>query len=449
METEIGAWIKVKDPTDSVADYCRDNLVLPNPEYSQRERMGLWLGHTPKTLHLCYSEGTGLYIPYGCLQDLWPEIRKYPYTLDFAPYEPASLEGEANLFPYQEKAVEALLRGKNGILKAPCGSGKTQMGIELIRRIGGRALWLTHTRELVSQSMKRAKSLLKGDYATITEGKFAIGGSITFATVQTMARIDPSLYEDKFTTIIVDECHHCVGSPTAMKQFYKVVTSCNARYKYGLSATLERSDGLHKAMFACIGPLLHEIKQEEVGDRIAIARHEAVWNESEYDYEDYCGSDGVVDFGRLTNLLTRDADRNRLIAGNVIRCAQEGRKQLLLCSRVDHTEQLEDMLSGYGIGASVVTGETPKKKRDFSKPVIIATYSLAKEGLDIPDLDTLHLCSPQKDARTIVQAVGRIERAHEGKKEPIVYDYVDRNIPYCMGAYRKRKSIIRRKNDGD
>ena len=77
--------------------------------------------------------------------------------------------------------------------------------------------------------------------------------------------------------------------------------------------------------------------------------------------------------------------------------------------------------------------------------VILATYPLAKEGLDIPTLDRLHLVTPQKDRATVQQSAGRIERNIEGKNTPIVYDYVDENIGYCLNAYKKRKSILKKR----
>src|SRR5699024_4634697 len=82
------------------------------------------------------------------------------------------------LYDYQREAVEAVLRAKNGILVAPCGSGKTQMGLETIARIGGKTLWLTHTTDLLTQSMNRAKQcfgLPASEYGTITAGKVNVG----------------------------------------------------------------------------------------------------------------------------------------------------------------------------------------------------------------------------------------------------------------------------------
>ena len=122
----------------------------------------------------------------------------------------------------------------------PCGSGKTQTALELVARYKGRALWITHTKELLKQSMERAKSVYginAKDIGTITEGKIDIGEYITFATVQTLASIDLYDYRDYWEVIIVDECHKAVGTPTHLMMFYKVISQLSAYHKFGLTAT--------------------------------------------------------------------------------------------------------------------------------------------------------------------------------------------------------------------
>ena len=102
------------------------------------------------------------------------------------------------------------------------------------------------------------------------------------------------------------------------------------------------------------------------------------------------------------------------------------------------------MLLDKGIKAEIVVGESTKKQRDkvFNNTkdwsVLLATFSLAKEGLDVKELDCLHWCSIVGNKIDAVQSAGRIERVCEGKKDPIVIDYVDINIPYCVSRYRKR-----------
>lgn len=105
--------------------------------------------------------------------------------------------------------------------------------------------------------------------------------------------------------------------------------------------------------------------------------------------------------------------------------------------------------------AAVIDGKMTSKKlkaereqaiedmRTGDKRYLFATYSLAKEGLDIPRLDRLFLVTPQKDYAVIVQSVGRVARVFEGKEQPIVYDYVD-YIRSLQKSFKKRCTHYRK-----
>ena len=82
--------------------------------------------------------------------------------------------------------------------------------------------------------------------------------------------------------------------------------------------------------------------------------------------------------------------------------------------------------------------------RTGKKKYLFATYSLAKEGLDVPRLDRLFLASPCKYSAIITQSVGRIQRTFEGKDTPVVYDFVDHWIGFCEGAWKKRCTSYRK-----
>lgn len=441
--------IRIEHPTDEFLVYAKTKLVLDNPEYYKKEKMGFWIGNTEKTLDLYATDGDTLILPFGCLNDVWKILKNVPsssyvYETKFAPKQPLKIYEKFNnelvLYDYQQRALEALLRGKNGVLEGSCGCGKTQIGLALIKSLGLRALWLTHTQKLLLQSKERCEKYFQGDFGTITEGKVNMGKDITFATVQTMSNIDPRIYKDAFNVIVVDECHHVSGTPTQVRMFYKVISNCNARYKFGLSATLERSDGLIKSLFACVGEKLHTITKDEIGEKIIKAKHIEFPIDHPYKVEEYCDYDGVLNYSKMLDAICSSQARNYQIATNVIENRMRGRKQLILTSRLAHAYELQRLIPR----SSLCIGKIKEKDRDYSNSVIIATYALAKEGLDIPSLDTLHLTTPTKDKVTVIQSVGRIERNIEGKKEPICYDYVDEKITYCVSAFKKRKNILKK-----
>ena len=209
MTVTIANNIRIEQPTQQIVEWAKNTLSVKNPDYYKKIRLGKWTGGTPETIFLYERRGDDLIIPFGRIRQLWEQYPlKDAWRSDIKALEARKYISNINLYPYQENAAEAIIKAKNGILVMPCGSGKTQTGLEVIARLGDRALWLTHTQDLLNQSLNRAKSVLEidGTYGKITEGKVDIGSHITFATVQTACRIDLSAYKDCFDVIVVDEC---------------------------------------------------------------------------------------------------------------------------------------------------------------------------------------------------------------------------------------------------
>ena len=442
MKLTIGKNIRIDNPNFEVINYCKKNLEIDNPDFIIASKLGHYVGKMEKKLILYAKDGDSLILPFGTLTDIWSLSKNTSYELKISNFKGNMLKGNIKLYDYQERALKRLLEGKNGVLEAPCGSGKTQIGLAFIKEIGGKALWLTHTKKLLTQSKERAKSLFDGDFGEITEGKVEIGRDITFATVQTMRMIDTSIYENAFDIVVVDECHHCVGTPTKVMQFYKVVSNCNARYKIGLSATLTRKDGMINCVYALLGKKLHTITEKEVGQKRIKAIHKDVNIDIKYRMIDYCNGDGTINYNDLINMLSENEERNRTIIHFIQLGKLKNKKQLVLCHRVKQVEYLSKELEKLGIKVNCLTGKVNNKNRQYDGDVIVATYSLAKEGLDIPDLDVLHLATPQKDRTTTIQSAGRVERNYEGKQTPIILDYVDTDIDYCLKCYISRKNIL-------
>lgn len=435
--------IEITNPTPMVLRYCEENLVVDNPDYIIANRLGRYVGKMEKRLQLYVRNGDRLLLPYGCLETIWQLSKGATFQCLFPQFKGNNIKGDISLYGYQEKALKVLKKGKNGVLEAPCGSGKTQIGLQFIKEIGGKALWLTHTKKLLTQSLERARDNFEGDFGTITDGKVNIGKDITFATVQTMRMLDPKIYANEFDIVVVDECHHCVGTPTKVMQFYKVLTNLNCRYKLGLSATLKRSDKMTKCIYYILGKKLHTITEEEVGAKIIKAKHIKVPIFADYPLESYCLPDGMTDFGKLVTMLSEDKERNGIICAQVLYYHSIKKKQMILCMRLSQIEYLRNLLTQYGLKVNVITGKVKQKDRDYDGDVIVATFALAKEGLDIPQLDVVHFAIPQKDRAIVKQSAGRVERNYVGKPQPLVIDYVDENIDYCVKAYEIRRRILK------
>ena len=456
MIITVSNTLTVEKPTAEMQMWCKKKLTIPNPNYQKKLRMHFWLGDTPAKLSLYEQDGDTLILPFGTLRTLPDCITNEAYFVSsFADAVDVFYgEGDIPLYDYQKTAVEAVCKAQYGILQSPAGSGKTQMGIALVKKYGKRALWLTHTLDLLRQSKARAEMYMDAKLmGTITEGKVNIGKGITFATIQTMCKLDLSRYKDFWDVIIVDECHRCSGTPTAMTQFYKVLNSLAARHKIGLSATVHRSDGMIEATYALLGHVVYTVPDEAVGDKIMKVGILPVGTGVEISRA-CLNTDGTLNYTKLITYLTENLSREEVIV-NTIKF-NEGKSCLILSDRLDHLEHLMKWLPSHmRKDAVMVSGKMTTKKgkaerekaiedmRTGKKKYLFATYTLAKEGLDIPRLERLFLTTPQKDYAVITQSIGRIARTFEGKAEPIAYDFVD-DIAYLVKSYKKRCTTYRK-----
>ena len=446
--------ITIDNPSKELLSWCTKNLRLRNPDYDKKVRMHFWVGKTPEWLYLYEVHGDKLVLPYGVLRDILPMVNANDIQTEFATPEAIDYSCEVPLYDYQQEAVEAVYWKQYGILQSPAGSGKTQMGIALVAKQGRRALWLTHTKDLLTQSKQRAELYMDPTLlGTITEGKVTLGKGITFATVQTMCNLDLAQYKDYWDVIIVDECHRVAGTPTAVSQFSKVLNSLAARHKYGLSATVHRADGLIQATFALLGNVIHTIPQEAVADKIMQVGIYPVPTTIRI-ARGCLNPDGTLNYTKLIGYLAESDERNL----RIVECIVENRENpsLILSDRLGHLETLMSMLpADMREDAVMVSGKMTTKKgkaereqaiadmRSGAKKYLFATYSLAKEGLDIPCLERLYMATPQKDYAVITQSIGRIARTSPGKEDPIVYDFVD-DIQYLAKAYKKRCTTYRK-----
>ncbi len=455
MQITIGSEIRVRDASKALQDWCSKELVIPNPEYLDRTRRGLWAGKTPQYIWLYRTEGSDLLLPTGTGK----QIREFigpedTIALDLADNGRIGYSGEVPLYDYQEPAVTAMKQAGCGILQSPCGSGKTQMGIALIAAVSRRALWITHTQDLLEQSLRRAAGYFgREGLGTITAGRVQIGSQITFATVQTLCKLDLSQYRYSWDVVIVDECHRLAGTPTQVTMFYKVMSSLAARYKYGLSATVHRSDGMIKSTFAVLGPVVYRVPDEAVEDKtmkVRILQRDTEVKPSRRILD----TDGTLEYGKLIPYLTESEERNRMIIKDLL--ANRQHCNLILSDRLEHLRRLMDMLpADIRESAVMIDGSMTSRKaraarqqaiedmRAGRKHYLFASYSLAKEGLDIPRLDRLYLTTPKKDYAVVTQSVGRIARTFQGKEDAVCYDYVDA-IAFCQNQYRKRRTHYRK-----
>lgn len=436
------------EPTREILLWCENNLVLRNPEYDKKSRMGLWIGETPELLYFYTKEGRNVEVPFGCLSDLAYWIRTSTYQFDFvnAPVQFMRKTG-IELYGYQKEASNMLRMARNGVLLSPTASGKTITALSLIGDIGQRALWLCHSKELLEQAVSAYELLYQvspGDIGVIKEGRVEIGAKMTFSLVQTLAKHIHDVSPNTFGCVIADEAQFCIKSLSAAAMFSKCVEHFKAQYKYTVTATLHRADGQEARIEMLFGHVVHEVPRSEVADKIMRPTALPLCADTPESFE-YLNTDGTMNYTKLVGYLAENRPRNKMIANVAATALQDGRSVLILCDRVNQAVSIKEYL-WWVARAEVLDGSTPKPRRGKTIEemrsgacrCLIATTKLAGTGLDIPRLDCLIMASVQKDLTIVTQSIGRISRAMPGKPPPVCYDVVDVNIGYCLSAHKKR-----------
>lgn len=464
MKTIISGDITVIDPSDEIKEWVESNLTMPNPVYKnlirRNQKETIERRHVQPQIKCFTSKNGALIFPYGCLRAIYPMALKGTVELNYAPDHHTSfgkMPCNADLFGYQQEAVMNLISHKGGILKAACGSGKTYIGIELLRCLGLRFLWLCGKSDLLNQTYENFKKLYPDiKLGLTTEGKVELGEDGTISTVQTMVNVDRYVYENEFNVVVVDECHAVTSSPTNRQMYAKVLARCKAKYKYGLTATPSRQDGLTRLIYANLGMS----KNATFRPTYEIAESKTQSLRSEYRTfelstprsDSYLLPDGSVDFNALLDYLYKSEERNDAMSDEAAKLVNdEHRKVAMLSYRKDHVYLLEQFLKSKNVSCGAITGATKKKDRKeiLSAPdnwdVVISTVHLFKEGLDIKALDTVFIALPFKDPTGIQQSEGRAERPMDGKNDPVFVYAFDRNIPYCESVERKMRRIVNRK----
>lgn len=418
----------------------QNNLTIDNPKYKDAKKYGRWVGKNFKQKLFFYElDETGILFPRGfaaqavelCKKNMGrgPVIRDQRRKLEEVDF---SFHGE--LRPYQQEAVEDILRKHFGVLVASTGSGKTVMALEIMARRRQPTLILVHSRELMYQWKERVKQFLGIDAGLVGDSKFDIK-PLTIAIVNTARKKLDGLIPC-FGHLIVDECHRV---PATL--FTEVVKRFDSYYMLGLSATAyRREDGLTRLIYLYMGERAHQVNPKELTASGAVLKPQFIQRPTAFRYV-FRGN-----YQALMNSLTKNALRSQQIADDIYAEAlQTDGIVLVVSDRVAHCQKLADLLAAKGLQASVLTGKQTMAERSEivesvhrgRVKVLISTLQLVGEGFDAAGLTTLFLTTPIKFTGRLWQVIGRILRPASGK-EPKVIDYVDEHVGVLKNSARIR-----------
>lgn len=454
MEIEISNKIAVRGAPNRLLDELVKYLTVENPLYQDAVKAGRGVRDIPQFIYNFQNIYSGIAIPRGCRQRLLSAVRRHDIKkcriidnrtkFDHTHIDSSSIKYR----PYQfSPIIDLITKSDEGLLVAPPGSGKTVIGLSVIPLVGQPTLWLTHTKRLAKQAVERAEfflpSLQKEDYGFIGASKWGVGNLFTVALVQTLIRREKELNDlkNRFGLVILDEAHHCPADT-----FLKVISRLNPYYLYGLTATPYRRDRLEVVMFQTLGEATAVIKVEDVekhgGIVVPKVRYRTVNSKSVM-------SSNVPQI--ITQHIINNDKRNHMIVGDVLREAIQGNFCIVVSDRKAHCETLHSLISMSWPKTGIATGDYSEKYQDEQVKryydgeitVLITTFALLGEGFDVDFLNRAFITTPFRAEGKVEQLVGRIQRSAEGKKDAIVYDYVDVDIGVLKNQFASKKKDSR------
>ena len=359
---------------------------------------------------------------------------------------PSSVEFVGKPYDYQTAIIEKFLAAGSGLLCVPCGNGKTFMAINIAVRLGRRFLIVVDKEFLMNQwrgEIERFAPQLR--VGILQAGKAEVAATdydCTICMIQTLCSRDyPEGFFDDYGFTIFDECHH-LGAARFSRALQKIQT----RYLLGLSATPVREDGMTKVFEAFLGLPVYWEKVREADPTVTVrAVHydesdtDGTWRDVPTDWK------GQPVMAQLLGKVVESTRRTQRIFDLIVElCAEPSRQILILSERKVLLHALEDLLKttplrhGYYIGGMK---EADLERSATEAQVLLATYSMASDALNIKTLNCVILASPRKN---VEQATGRIlrQRISERTIDPLIVDIVDVHQVY-LGMWRKRATYYK------
>jgi superfamily II DNA or RNA helicase len=424
--------------------------AFQNPEFYSAQAMRLPIFDIPRIIGCAELPSHHVALPRGCrdqaealLTSLGIGIRcrdeRYVGQLI-----DANFTGTLTL--EQQAAADALLRHDTGVLAATTAFGKTVVAAHLIAARKTNTLVLVHRRQLLDQWIARLSTFLDLPPKSIGQiggGKRKPTGIVDVAVIQSLARkgeVDDIVGE--YGHLIIDECHHL-----SAVSFEAVARRCKAKYVLGLSATVTRKDGHHPIIFMQCGPVRFRVDAKRQAAQRPFG-HRVILRQTGFTLPVGMNGDRPA-IQDVYNALARDEPRNTMIFDDVLKALEGGRSPVVLTERKEHALLLAERLSRFARNVIVLHGGMGVKARraqaeqlaaiaDTEERVLIATGRYIGEGFDDARLDTLFLTMPISWRGTLAQYAGRLHRLHPGKREVIIYDYVDEAVPVLARMSGKR-----------
>ena len=352
--------------------------------------------------------------------------------------EKVKLKFKGKLRDYQKPIVDIAIKHMKekdgGLISVGCGKGKTCMSLYISCHFKVKTLVIVHKTFLLNQWVDRIKQFTNAEIGIIQQNKVDINGKdIVIGMLQSIAKdkYDQDIFKE-FGLIIFDEAHHAPS-----KYFSRALPIISSKKSLALSATPKRSDRLEKVLYWYLGDIMYKAPPEENKNvLVKIIKY----NISHKNFREFkLPFTGEVNRPKTLTKICQIKKRNKFIVKLLQEIMLEDqRKVLLLSDRIEHLESLKELIDKKEFTTSdfYIGGRKQKDLDEASKcQLLLGTFAMASEALDIPDLNTLLMVTPRRE---IEQSVGRILRK-EHEVQPLVIDFVDQMNSFVkQGMYRRR-----------
>ncbi len=348
------------------------------------------------------------------------------------------------LYPFQEEAVDRWEEAERfGTVVIPTGGGKTYVGMEAIARTRLRTLVCVVTVELATQWRELIESKLGVRAGEFSGREKDLSADVVVGIYNSVAKHVDRL-RDLFGLVIFDEVHHVPAST-----FRRVAFASKAKYRLGLSATPERSDGNEHLIFLSSGDVVYKVGYRELVEMGVLARveHRVIRVRMEPNERRAMMAQlaRIRDENARLAVMKRHALRARAkvpVVASIVE-SERGRKILVFCEYVDQAEAIQRELERRGIKSALMVGKTRERAEIFDAfrrcdLDVIVTTRVLDEGIDVPDADVAIIASGSGSPRQMAQRVGRVLRGRLGKVAKVYEVIASGTIEEALAKRRKK-----------
>ena len=464
-----GIYIDTAGLKPRLQNALRRLAAYSNPEFYKKKALGFSTRNIPRIVFCGEDVGNYIHLPRGCAEKLTAQLDSVgiPYTVSDERQTGREIKADfkGTLYPQQADAAAKILEHDTGVLCAATAFGKTAVGAYLIAQRKVNTLVLVHNSEIMKNWVEDFEKFLQIDedlpeyitpkgrrkkrksvIGTLSGGRNTLGGILDVAMITSLGQgddVNPLI--KNYGMVIMDECHHA-GAAIAED----VLNAVSAKYVYGLTATPKRDDGQEQKIFMQLGPIRYRYTAKD---------RAAAQNVQHFVYPRFtrlfAPNANKLSYNQARRVVVDSTVRNELILTDVVSCLQAGRTPLVLTKEKEHAAFLYAQLKPKANHTFLLQGgSSARQKEDLraemravppnESVVLVAIGQYIGEGFNFPRLDTMMLTMPISWQGNVEQYAGRLHRDYEGKRDVIIYDYVDAHIRVLESMYYKRLRTYRR-----